>query len=135
MKIWTLPGTVTSEVVTVVAVVDVETVDTKVLVEVVEKIPPNGANLRIVESGFLNSCGDPTKFEGSLKNVGSDTPEPNSGSAPTIQPLVSEVMYMDVRIGGAPPKVEAAPSKAGDKVTRFQAAPSQCITLVTSTPG
>ena len=115
------------------AVVEVDTVDTSVFVEVVEKIPPNGANLRIVESGFMNSC---RGIVGSVKNVGSEVEEPNSGSAPTIQPLVSVVMYMDVRIGGAPPRpVAVAPSKEGDKVTRFQAVPSQCIMLATSIPG
>jgi hypothetical protein len=138
-----LPGTVDTEVriVVVRAVVEVETVDTTVFVKVVEKTPPNGANLSIVESGFMNSCKYSAGIiEGSLKKVGSPTPEPpvaepNSGSAPTIQPLVSEVMYTDVRIGGAPPNVEEAPIMAGDKVTKFQPVPSQCIMLATSTPG
>ena len=60
----TLIGTVTAgggtdEVVVVtvvvetVAAVDVEIVDTDVTVRVVEKTPPNGANLKIVDRGCL----------------------------------------------------------------------------------
>jgi hypothetical protein len=38
----------------VISVVEVDTVETTVDVEVVEKRPPNGENLSIVERGFLN---------------------------------------------------------------------------------
>jgi hypothetical protein len=44
---------VVDENVVVSAVVEVETVDTTIDVEVVENIPPNGENLSIVESGVL----------------------------------------------------------------------------------
>ena len=46
-------GVVVDDIVVVRAVVEVDTVDTIVDVKVVEKTPPNGANLKIVESGVL----------------------------------------------------------------------------------
>jgi hypothetical protein len=44
---------VVDDIVVVRAVVEVDTVDTRVDVKVVENIPPNGENLSIVESGVL----------------------------------------------------------------------------------
>jgi hypothetical protein len=44
---------VVTVVVETVAAVEVEIVDTDVTVIVVEKTPPNGANLRIVDKGCL----------------------------------------------------------------------------------
>lgn len=46
-------GVVVEDTVVVRAVVEVETVDTTIDVEVVENIPPNGENLSIVDSGVL----------------------------------------------------------------------------------
>jgi hypothetical protein len=46
-------GVVVDDIVVVSAVVDVETVDTTSEVEVVENMPPYGANLNMVESGVL----------------------------------------------------------------------------------
>ena len=46
-------GTTVDEIVVVIAVVDVEAVDITIDVEVVENIPPKGANSNIVESGVL----------------------------------------------------------------------------------
>jgi hypothetical protein len=55
MVIWTLPGTVLTDVVMVEvnAVVWVDTVDTMVEVSVAVSTPPKGAKRRIVESGAL----------------------------------------------------------------------------------
>jgi hypothetical protein len=46
-------GVVVVENVVVLAVVKVETVETKIEVDVVEKIPPKAENLKIVERGVL----------------------------------------------------------------------------------
>ena len=75
----------TAEVVIVVvtAVVEVDTVDTMVEVDVVENTPPNGANLKIVDKGSLNP--GPLQYDALAGKV-------KSGVAPTTQPLVSDVM-------------------------------------------
>lgn len=57
----------------VVAVVDVNIVETTVEVEVVVTSPPKGANLRIVDSAFVEIDVKP-------------------GLDPTIQPLLGDVM-------------------------------------------
>jgi hypothetical protein len=55
--IWTLPGTVTTEVVEVTAIVEVDTVETMVEVAVAVTSPPNGAKRRIVQSGAVGTVG------------------------------------------------------------------------------
>jgi hypothetical protein len=99
---------VESEVVT--AVVDVNMVDTTVEVAVVVTSPPKGANLSIVESAFVEMDVKP-------------------GLDPTIQPLLGDVMYTELRIGGTSPRI------AGEVVIWFQATPSQWKIVATSTPG
>jgi hypothetical protein len=78
-----------------ISVVDVEIVDATRDVEVevttVAADPPNGENLSIVESAFVEIVVKP-------------------GSDPTTQPLLDEVMYTELRTGGI------CPRSAGDVV-------------------
>jgi hypothetical protein len=96
-------------VVTDTAVVDVDTVETTVTVEV-EHTPPKGANLSIVESAFVEI-------------------DVNPGLDPTTQPLLGDVMYTELRTGGTSPRI------AGEVVIWFQATPSQWKIVGTSFPG
>ena len=99
----------TTEVVTVVvkAVVEVETVDTRVDVAVSK--PPNGAKRRIVESGAGGRVGE-------IGGGGTTT-----GDDPTIQPLLGVIMYTEFSHGG----FGVNPNNAGARVMCVQATPSQ----------
>jgi hypothetical protein len=61
----------------VTKIVDVDTVETCVAVEVAENMPPKGANLRIVDKGLVGMP-TPVKFPPKLD--------------PTIHPFVGEIM-------------------------------------------
>ena len=81
----------TVEIKVVTIVVESEPVKTTVDVEVVVTSPPNAANSRIVESAFVEIVVKP-------------------GLDPTIHPVLGEVMYTELRIGGICPRI------AGDVV-------------------
>lgn len=98
-------------VVRVTALVEVETVVRSVEVEVTVATPPKGANCRIVDS------------------APPDVIVRNLGLEPTIQPLVSEIMYTDVRIGSSSPMI------AGEVMSWLQAIPSQCRRFANRFPG
>jgi len=99
-------------VVAVTAVVDVDTVETAVTVEVevAPHTPPKDANLSIVESAFVEIDVKP-------------------GLDPTTQPLLGDVMYTALRTGGTSPRT------AGEVVIWFQATPSQWKIVGRSFPG
>ena len=76
----------TVEIKVVAIVVETEPVNTTVDVEVVVTSPPNAANSRIVESAFVVIDVKP-------------------GLEPTIQPVLGEVMYTELRTGGTCPRI------------------------------
>jgi hypothetical protein len=76
----------TVEIKVVAIVVETDPVNTTVDVEVVVTSPPNAANSRIVESAFVEIVVKP-------------------GLAPTIHPVLGEVMYTELRTGGICPRI------------------------------
>jgi hypothetical protein len=83
--------------------VELETVDTKIEVEVAMAVPLNGENRSIVDSGIWGGI-----------SVG-------SGGDPTIQPLVGDSMNTEVMFGG----ITGSPIKEGARVISVQLMPSQ----------
>jgi hypothetical protein len=90
----------------VIRLVDVVTVETTVVVAVPVRSPPNGEKCRIADSS------PPGMPDGIVSNVLAE---------PTAQPLLGEVMYIELRIGGVTIPPEAVgrfcPSNAGEVVT------------------
>jgi hypothetical protein len=119
MVIWTLPGTVLTDVVIVEvnAVVRVDTVDTMVVVSVAVSTPPKGANWSMVESEGEGGVGTPKK-----------------GDAPTIQPALGFIMYTEFNVGGAQQPKGLLPNSEGARVTNDHATPSQWKIVARSDP-
>lgn len=79
------------EIKVVAIVVEIDPVDTTVDIAVVVMSPPNGANLRIVDSAFVGGVVDGSSFV-------------KPGLEPTIHPPLGEVMYTELRTGGICPR-------------------------------
>jgi len=77
------------EIKVVDTIVETDPVETTVDVEVVVMSPPKGANLRIVESAFVEIVVKP-------------------GLDPTIHPPLCEVIYTELRTGGICPRIAGA---------------------------
>ena len=108
----------------VIRLVDVVTVETTVVVAVPVNRPPKGEKRSIADS---SPPGIPV---GIVWNILAE---------PTAQPLLGEVMYIELRMGGVTMPPEAVgrfcPSRAGEVVTWLQAIPSQWNSVATSFPG